>query len=230
MGFIEQIAPIVQKYAKQYNILCPSAVIAQAVLESASGTSELATNAHNYFGLKYRGGRCPTAETEPYYKIGSEQDSTTGQYISSNMAWFKFADMDKGVKGYFDFINISNYSNLKGITDPQTYLETIKADKYCTSVKYVENCMAVIKKYNLTKYDTPENTKKYYRVQVGAYKSKANAEKMVIKLKTDGFSPIIKYVDNLYKCQLNAFSNKANAELFLKTVKSKGYDAFIVYN
>jgi N-acetylmuramoyl-L-alanine amidase len=53
---------------------------------------------------------------------------------------------------------------------------------------------------------------------------------MVVKLKTDGFSPIIKYVDNLYKCQLNAFSNKANAELFLKTVKSKGYDAFIVYN
>jgi N-acetylmuramoyl-L-alanine amidase len=69
------------------------------------------------------------------------------------MQWMKFATMEDGVKGYFDFINISNYANLKGVTDPRTYLENIKADGYATSLKYVDNLMAVIEKYNLTQYD-----------------------------------------------------------------------------
>ena len=148
--FIEQIAQCVIKHADEYGIKVHSPIIAQAILESASGTSELAVKAHNYFGLKYRANRCKT--TEFYLKVGSEQNPN-GSYVSSTMKWFKFRTMEDGVIGYFDFINIPNYANLKGITDPRKYLETIKADKYCTSLKYVENNMAVIKKYGLTKYD-----------------------------------------------------------------------------
>ncbi len=151
-NFIQTIAPFITKYAKQYHILCPSCVIAQAVLESDGGTSELAVNAHNYFGLKYRANRCPSA-CGVYYKVGSEQNKD-GSYTSSAMQWMKFSDMDNGVKGYFDFINISNYSNLKGVTEPRTYLENIKKDGYATSLNYVQNLMNVINKYDLTKYDT----------------------------------------------------------------------------
>lgn len=151
MGFIEQIAPYIQKYALKYGIKVCSPIIAQAVLESASGTSELAKNAHNYFGLKYRSGRCPTS-CGIYNKIGSEQNKN-GSYTSSVMQWMKFSNMESGVQGYFDFINISNYANLKGINDPKTYLENIKKDGYATSINYVQNNMNVINKYNLTKYD-----------------------------------------------------------------------------
>ena len=119
--FIEQIAPIVVKYAPQYNVLCPSAVIAQAVLESDGGNSELAVNANNYFGLKYRTGRCPSA-CGVYYKNGSEQNPD-GTYVSYAMQWMKFANMDDGVKGYFDFTNISNYAAVKNVKDPKEYLE-----------------------------------------------------------------------------------------------------------
>ena len=42
MTFIEQIAPYVQKFGPMYDIMVNSPVIAQAVLESANGTSELA--------------------------------------------------------------------------------------------------------------------------------------------------------------------------------------------
>lgn len=124
IGFIEQIAPLIQKYSPKYGIKVCSPIIAQAVLESASGTSELAKNAHNYFGLKYRSGRCPSA-SGIYTKIGSEQNKD-GIYVSSNMQWAKFPTMEAGIQGYFDFINISNYSNLKGVTNPKTYLENIK--------------------------------------------------------------------------------------------------------
>ena len=153
--FIEQIVPLIQKYAPQYDIKVCSPIIAQAVLESASGTSELAVNACNYFGLKYRAGRCLTA-SGIYYKVGSEQNAD-GTYSSSAMQWMKFDNMEDGVIGYFDFINISNYAAVKNVTDPLTYLENIKAAGYATSLKYVANLMAVIEKYSLTQYDQAES-------------------------------------------------------------------------
>ena len=104
--FIKQIATYVKKYAPSYNIKVYSPIIAQAILESAYGTSELAVNAHNYFGLKYRAGRCKTC-IGIYNKVGSEQNAD-GSYTSSSMQWCKFKDMENGVIGYFDFINIFN--------------------------------------------------------------------------------------------------------------------------
>ena len=152
MSFIDDIAKYVQKYAPQYNICVYSPIIAQAILESAMGTSELAKNCNNFFGLKYKAGRCKTALPTPYEKNGSEQ-LPDGSYVIKKMYWFQFPDMENGVIGYFDFTNIPNYANLKGVTDPETYLKNIKADGYATSLKYVDNLMAVINKYNLTQYD-----------------------------------------------------------------------------
>ena len=70
---------------------------------------------------------------------------------------------------------------------------------------------------------------KYYRVQVGAFKSETNAKNLQAKLKAVGFNVIIKQIDGLYKCQVGAFSNKSNAENLLQSVKSKGFDAFLIY-
>lgn len=149
--FIEKIGAYVQKYAPAYGIYVHSPIIAQAVLESARGTSELAVNANNYFGLKYKPGRCPTA-TGSYTKVGSEQKAD-GTYTSASMQWFVFPDMEACVRGYFDFINNSRYANLKGVTNPEEYLTNIRADDYATSLKYVDNLMAVIRNYNLTRFD-----------------------------------------------------------------------------
>lgn len=149
--FIEKIGAYVQKYAPAYGICVHSPIIAQAVLESARGTSELAVNANNYFGLKYKPGRCPTA-TGSYTKVGSEQKAD-GTYTSAQMQWFAFPDMEACVRGYFDFINNSRYANLKGVTTPGEYLQNIRADGYATSLKYVDNLMAVIREYDLIRFD-----------------------------------------------------------------------------
>lgn len=155
--FIKKIAAYVKKYAPSYGIKVYSPIIAQAILESAYGTSELAVNAHNYFGLKYREGRCKTC-IGVYTKVGTEQNPD-GSYVSSSMEWCKFNDMENGVIGYFDFINISNYSNLKGVTESRKYLEYIKADGYATSLDYVDNLMSVIENWSLTDYDEKEEIK-----------------------------------------------------------------------
>lgn len=72
-------------------------------------------------------------------------------------------------------------------------------------------------------------TKKYYRVQVGAYKSKTNAMGMKKKLEVAGFKTLLKQIDGLYKVQIGAFSNKSNAEEMKAIVESKGFKAFITY-
>ena len=154
--FIEDIAKYVKKYAPQFGICVYSPIIAQAILESGCGVSELAINANNFFGIKFRENRCPSSNGI-YYKVGSEQNPD-GSYVSYAMKWCKFPSFELGVKGYFELINISRYSNLKGITDPKKYLETIKSDGYATLINYVPNLLNVIKLYNLTKYDKGDDS------------------------------------------------------------------------
>lgn len=225
MGFIEDIAPLVQKYAKEYGIGVCSPIIAQGVLESQSGKSELGVNAMNFFGMKYREGRVPCA-SGVYYKVGSEQNKD-GTYVSSNMKWLKFNSYDSAIHGYFQFINVPTYANLKGVTDPRRYLELIKKDGYATSLKYVDNLMAVIDKYDLTKYDGVTG---YYRVQCGAYKLKANAIVLQLRLKLKGYESIIKQIDGLYKCQIGAYGKELNAKIMLDKLNKNGFNCFITYN
>lgn len=66
-----------------------------------------------------------------------------------------------------------------------------------------------------------------YRVQVGAYKVKANADKQLEKVKAAGFDTYMAQVDGLYKIQTGAYSKKANAEAQLAKVKAAGFSAFI---
>lgn len=64
-----------------------------------------------------------------------------------------FDNMEEGVKGYFELLQLPRYQNLKGITEPGRYLETIWADGYATSSVYVQKNMELIEQYQLTKYD-----------------------------------------------------------------------------
>nr|BDD45017.1 sporulation-specific N-acetylmuramoyl-L-alanine amidase [Bacillaceae bacterium] len=66
-----------------------------------------------------------------------------------------------------------------------------------------------------------------YRVQVGAFKSKANAESLEKKVQAKGFDAFVKLVDGLYKVQVGAFGVKANAEKQKDRLKKAGFDAFI---
>ena len=164
--------------------------------------------------------------------MGSEQ-LPDGSYVSSAIRWFRFADLDECVKGYFDFINNPRYANLRGVTEPMTYLELIKADGYATSLNYVNNLYNVINSYNLTAYD-PANLKIIYRVQVGAFSKKENAEKLKSNLKNNGYSAVIVVVTNstgqeIYRVQVGAFSKKENAEKLKSELKEKmNLDAIII--
>ena len=146
--FIADIAGYVKKYAGMYGILVYSSVIAQAVLESGWGESRLASQYHNYFGLK-----CGTRWTGRSVNMRTQEEYREGTLTFIRDNFRVFDSMEEGVKGYFEFIQLERYWNLQGIRDPQEYLETIRADGYATSFSYVEDCMKVIRQYELTRFD-----------------------------------------------------------------------------
>lgn len=74
------------------------------------------------------------------------------------------------------------------------------------------------------------DSKTIYRVQIGAFSNKSNADEQLKKIKAKGFNDsFVTKVDKLYKVQVGAFTEKANAEKYLNKVKSAGFkDCFIV--
>ena len=73
---------------------------------------------------------------------------------------------------------------------------------------------------------------KYYKVQIGAFKIKTNAQNLVSKLKLAGFSTYMPAIDNdgLYRVQCGAFVEKENAIKLQNQLIDKGFSgAFIVY-
>ncbi len=146
--FIEQIAKCVKKYAYVYGIEVHSPIIAQAILESGWGKSSLASKYHNYFGLK-----CGSAWKSKSVNMATKEEYKVGTLTNIRDNFRVYDSMEAGVKGYFDFINTSRYSNLKGVKNPEEYVKRIKADGYATSSKYVDNIMRVIRDNKLTRFD-----------------------------------------------------------------------------
>lgn len=149
--FIDKVAFYVQKYAPQYDIKVVSPIIAQACCESAYGVSKLSAKYHNYFGLK-----CGSSWKGKSVKLSTGEEYTVGTITKIKDNFRVYDTMEAGIKGYFEFIQAKRYANLKGVTDPQTYLENIKADGYATSSTYVKTNMNIIAAWGLTKYDTSE--------------------------------------------------------------------------
>lgn len=159
--FINQIAPLVQKYAKECGYKVASPIIAQACVESAYGTSSLSRYYHNYFGLK-----CGTKWKGPFVNLKTKEEYSPGQLTEVKDFFRVYKTVEDGVKGYFDFISTTRYSNLKTAKTPQEYLELIKEDGYCTSNTYVQTNMNVVKKFNLEQYDAALKAKKKSVIEI----------------------------------------------------------------
>ena len=146
--FIQKIAGYVKKYAAAYEIKVCSPIIAQAILESGWGESRLAKDYHNYFGLK-----CGTKWQGKSVNLATWEEYEAGTATVISDYFRVFDNMEEGVKGYFELLQLPRYQNLRGITEPEQYLEMIRADGYATSSTYVQKKMELIEEYQLTRYD-----------------------------------------------------------------------------
>ena len=153
--FINKIAPIIVADGKKRGYKVFSTVIAQAIVESASGTSSLGYKYHNYFGMK-----CGSAWKGASVNMRTKEEYKVGVLTNIRDNFRVYESMEAGVAGYYDFISTKRYANLKTATDYVQYAERLKADGYATSSTYVNTLCSVVKKYNLTKFDGANVAKK----------------------------------------------------------------------
>lgn len=146
--FISTVGDYAVNHYGTHRIL-PSLTIAQAILESAWGTSDLAVNAHNYFGMKWTEG-CGC----DYYEKKTGEQRKDGSYYSITAKFRSYKTMKGGLAGYYKFIGSKSwYNNLKGVTDYEEACRLIREDGWATSLTYTNNLIRIIKTYNLTDYD-----------------------------------------------------------------------------
>ncbi|EPH94409.1 N-acetylmuramoyl-L-alanine amidase family protein, partial [Enterococcus faecalis 06-MB-DW-09] len=156
-AFIEELAEDARELGLNYDMFS-SVLIAQALLESGSGTSGLSRAPHyNLFGIKgsYQGSSVllPTMEDRgngDLYEIHAAFRSYSG-YASSMGDYVQL--IRGGISGNQDFYKDvwrSESKNYLRATDALT-------GRYATDVTYSKKLNSIIAAYDLTKYDQPAN-------------------------------------------------------------------------
>lgn len=146
-SFISKVAELALKYAPQYGIKYVSPIIAQACLESGWGKSGLASY-NNLFGMK-----CGRYWKGSSINMNTKEEYTPGTLTSISANFRTYANLEEGIKGYFEFIQAKRYANLKDAVSAEDYCEKLKLDGWATSSTYVKNLIAIISTNNLKNYD-----------------------------------------------------------------------------
>lgn len=67
----------------------------------------------------------------------------------------------------------------------------------------------------------------YYRVQVGAFKNRENADRLLYQLNDQGYPAFLLYQDGFYKVQVGAFTQIGNAIRMEQRLRKNGYTTLI---
>lgn len=159
--FIKKIGPLATADYQKNGVLA-SITIAQACLESSYGASELATKAHNYFGMKssLSGNNWKSAwDGKSVYSKATGEEYTIGVHTTIIADFRKYPSLEKSIEDHSLYLtqakngNNLRYSGLKGCTDYKKAAQIIKDGGYATSSTYVSKLCNLITKWNLTQYD-----------------------------------------------------------------------------
>lgn len=168
--FISTMAGYAIRIFEEPDGINPSVIIAQSILESGWGTSELAKH-NNFFGLNnYNDGYLVNAGTV-VKKVPQEHNGKV-TYNYEEMA--SFETIDDCFKSLKKWYTRPHYiQNLKEAgNDSFKQIEAIKKSGYATSSQYVKAITRIIKENKLLRFD------KCYSVQCGAFHNKSNASNL----------------------------------------------------
>lgn len=156
--FIAMIAPIaIEICKKKSKKVLPSVCIAQACCESAYGTSPKMINANALFGIKVGKSKVHfgTAWKDKAYSTKTKECYDGKTYVAITDMFRAYDSIRDAVEDYYDMLGAcSRYSGCIGVTDSTKAITAIKNGGYATSPTYISTITSIIKKYNLTQYDT----------------------------------------------------------------------------
>lgn len=152
-AFLAMAAPMAQKAASEYGLYA-SVMLAQSILESAWGQSDLATQGNNLFGIKgdYNGAyvSMPTSEwsaDQGWYKIYANFRKYPSYYESFQDNGNKLRNGVDWDSSYYKGTWKENTSSYK---DATAWLQ----GRYATAPNYASSLNNLIETYNLTQYDS----------------------------------------------------------------------------
>ena len=153
--FIESVAAVAVKDWTERKIMLPSVVIAQAILESGWGKSELAVNANALFGIKKHDWTGTV-----YVKVATEQRADGSYYQIENTEWRAYNSWEESILDHNNYIATRElptgglrYEAIVGNTDVEAVCKLLKECGYATSLTYPDKLLNIINTYSLTKYD-----------------------------------------------------------------------------
>lgn len=133
----------------------PSVTIAQAILESGWGRSDLSATSKNYFGIKCQNGGfgkiangCRTVRTNECTKAG-ECFVTTAAFRTYASQADSFRDHGSFLKANSRYAGAFVYTK-----DANNFIKKVWQAGYATDPKYVEKVTGLMKSYDLYQYDT----------------------------------------------------------------------------
>lgn len=166
---IEKVGPLFTSDQKKTGILaCVS--LAQFVLESGYGKTELAQKANNCFGMKKSlSGNTWSGSTWDGKSVYTKttQECYDGKNMVDITADFrKYPCVEDSIEDHSAYLlgamngSKKRYNGLKGCTDYKKAIRIIKNGGYATDPNYVDKICNIISKWNLTKYnaDATSNT------------------------------------------------------------------------
>ena len=126
-----------------------SITLAQGLLESGAGTSELTVKGNNHFGIKCHGWTGRTV-----YHDDDEQGECFRAYDDAFQSFEDHCKFLKNGKRY------SSLFNLK-VTDYKGWANGLKAAGYATNPQYAQKLIGIIELYKLSQYDTAKGYDKF---------------------------------------------------------------------
>ena len=199
---IAKIGSLFTADQKKSGILA-SVSMAQFILESGYGKSELALGANNCFGMKKSlsgntwGGS--TWDGSSVYTKKTQEQNADGSYVTITADFRRYSCVEDSIADHSAYLlgakngSKLRYEGLKGCTDYKKAAQIIKDGGYATSLTYVDKLCSIIERWKLIQYDVAgeaSDVVKYYRVrkswedatsQLGAYTVLANAKVMADK-------------------------------------------------
>ncbi|MBR5854367.1 MAG: glucosaminidase domain-containing protein [Paludibacteraceae bacterium] len=144
LAYIEQYRYIAIEQQRKHGV--PAAItMAQAILESAAGQSELASKANNHFGIK-------CTSDWPGKTFNHDDDKT-------NECFRKYAEVSDSYEDHSLFLKRKRYESLfaLAIDDYENWAYGLKACGYATDSKYPEKLIRLIELYDLNKLTLDES-------------------------------------------------------------------------
>jgi flagellum-specific peptidoglycan hydrolase FlgJ len=127
-----------------------SVAIAQAIHETGWGSSRLAREAHNYFGIKGRNSEGPAGVVwmNTWEVIGGRNITAREPFRAYNTPEESFLDY-----GLFFIQNRRYHGALAVADDPQAFIQAIAAAGFATDPNYAARIIRMMDQYDLYRYD-----------------------------------------------------------------------------